>query len=491
MNWPDAKPARYRDVMTCALDATMLASLKRLLGDKGFTADPAEMEPWLSDWRDRVHGRSAALLSPANVGEVQEIVRLAAAARVPLVPQGGNSSMVAGATPPSNGSALLLSLRRMRAVRSLSSDDNVAVAEAGVVLSDLHAAAQTIGRRFPLSLGAKGSATVGGLISTNAGGTQVLRFGTMRALVVGIEAVLPSGDRFDGLSALRKDNRGYDLRQLLIGAEGTLGVVTAASLRLVPAVGARAVAWVGLPGPHAALRLLRMLESATGDAIESFEAMPANALAMVLRHIPGTRAPLEQAHDWNILIEATAPLGAPDPVERLTGLLAQAASDGLIDDAVLASNEAQAEAFWKLRESIAEAERVDGPAAKHDVSVPVSVMPDFLIEARGEVERRFPGARVLGFGHLGDGNIHFNVQPPLDVDGKLWLTEEGPKVNAFVHDLVAARGGSLSAEHGIGQLKLAEFARTVDPVRLSALRAIKQALDPLGIMNPGKLIPSV
>jgi FAD/FMN-containing dehydrogenase len=489
MNWPRAKPWRYSDRMTCAPDATFLAALEARLGPKGFTRDPQEMEPWLSDWRGRVHGRAAALLSPANVDEVQAIVQRAAEARVAIVPQGGNSSMVAGATPSTDGHALLLSLRRMNAIRSLSPEDNVAVAEAGVILSDLHEAAARIGRRFPLSLGAKGTARIGGLISTNAGGTQVLRFGTMRSLVVGIEAVLPSGERFDGLSALRKDNRGYDLRQLLVGAEGTLGVVTAASLRLVPAVGARAVAWVGLAGPHAALTLLRRLEAATGEAIESFEAMPANALAMVLRNIPGTRAPLAGTHEWNILIEATAPVGAPDPVDALTAQLAAAAGEGLIEDAVVAANEAQADALWKLRETIAEAERVDGPAAKHDISVPVSGVPDFLVEARAAVETRFAGSRVVGFGHLGDGNIHFNVLPPPDVDGKAWVETEGPTVNAFVHDFVGARGGSLSAEHGIGQLKLAEFARTAGPVRLHALRAIKEALDPLGIMNPGKLVP--
>jgi FAD/FMN-containing dehydrogenase len=491
MNWPHANPPRYSESMTCVPDATLLAALERRLGPKGFTRDPGEMEPWLSDWRGRVHGRAAALLSPANVDEVQDIVRLAAEARVAIVPQGGNTSMVAGATPPAEGGALLMSLRRMNAIRALSPEDNVAVAEAGVILSDLHEAAARIGRRFPLSLGAKGSARIGGLISTNAGGTQVLRFGTMRALVVGIEAVLPSGERFDGLSALRKDNRGYDLRQLLVGAEGTLGIVTAASLRLVPAVGARAVAWVGLASPHAALTLLRRLEAATGEAIESFEAMPANALAMVLRHVPSTRAPLAGAHAWNILVEATAPAGASDPTERLTIELASAAQQGQIEDAVVAANEAQAEALWKLREVIAEAERAEGPAAKHDISVPVSVVPDFLIEARQAVESRFAGTQVVGFGHLGDGNIHFNVLPPPDVDGKAWLEAEGPAVNAFVHDFVNERGGSLSAEHGIGQLKLAEFARTAGPVRLHALRAIKQALDPLGIMNPGKLVPPV
>jgi len=489
MNWPRAKPCGYSAAMTCVPDATILATLERRLGPKGFTRDAADMEPWLSDWRGRVHGAAAALLSPANTEEVQAIVQFAAEHRIAIVPQGGNSGMVAGATPSADGNALLLSLRRMNAIRSLSPEDNVAVAEAGVILSDLHDAAASIGRRFPLSLGAKGSARIGGLISTNAGGTQVLRFGNMRNLVVGIEAILPSGERFDGLSALRKDNRGYDLRQLLCGAEGTLGVVTAASLKLVPAIGARAVAWVGLDSPHKALTLLRRLEGATGDAIESFEAMPANALSMVLRHISGTRAPLAHAHAWNILIETTAPAGAPDPVEALTAQLAAAAADGLVEDAAIAASEAQAEAFWKLREVIAEAERAEGPAAKHDISVPVSAVPDFLVEARAAVESRFVGTEVVGFGHLGDGNIHFNVLPPKHVDQKAWVETEGKAVNAFVHDFVGARGGSLSAEHGIGQLKLAEFARTAGPARLHALRAIKQALDPLGIMNPGKLVP--
>ena len=475
--------------MTCVPDATMLATLERLLGPKGFTREPSEMAPWLTDWRGRVHGNAAALLSPATTDEVQAIVRLAAEHKVAIVPQGGNSGMVAGATPPADGSALLLSLRRMNAVRSLSPEDNVAVVEAGVILSDLHDAAASIGRRFPLSLGAKGSARIGGLISTNAGGTQVLRFGNMRNLVVGIEAILPSGERFDGLSALRKDNRGYDLRQLLCGAEGTLGVVTAASLKLYPAIGARAVAWVGLATPHQALTLLRRLEAATGDAIESFEAMPANVLDMVLRHITGTRAPLGGTHAWHILIEATAPAGASDPVEALTAHLAQAAEEGLIEDATVAASEAQAEAFWKIREVIAEAERAEGPAAKHDIAVPVSAVPDFLVEARAAVETRFAGSQVVGFGHLGDGNIHFNVLPPQGVDQQAWVDTEGKTVNAFVHDFVAARGGSLSAEHGIGQLKLAEFARTAGPARLHALRAIKNALDPLGIMNPGKLVP--
>lgn len=467
----------------------LLAALADRLGPQGFTADPADMAPWLTDWRGRVRGEAAALLSPANPIETQAIVRLALEAGVPLVPQGGNTSMVAGATPDASGRALIVSTRRMRAIRSLSTADNVVAAEAGVILADLHAAAEAEGRRFPLSLAAKGSATIGGLVSTNAGGTQVLRFGTMRQLVLGIEAVLPSGELFEGLSALRKDNRGYDLRQLLSGAEGTLGIVTAASLRLVPATGARAVAWVGLNDTEAALTLLRRIEAHMGDAIESFEIVPAEALRLVLAHVPGTRAPLSAPHPWNLLIEATAPEGAPDPAAPLTEALSDAIEAGLVQDATVAASEAQAEALWKLRETISEAERVDGIAAKHDVSLPVSAMPRFLVDGASAVERRFPGVRVLAFGHLGDGNVHFNVRAPSGADDRAWFAAESAAISAFVHDLVAGEGGSLSAEHGIGQTKLAEFVRTASPSRLATLTAIKAALDPAGIMNPGKLLP--
>jgi FAD/FMN-containing dehydrogenase len=467
----------------------LLARLATLLGPRGFTADAADLAPWLTDWRGRITGAAAALISPANTAEVAEVVRLAAEAWVAIVPQGGNTSMVAGATPDRGGSALLLSLRRMRTIRSVSALDNVAVAEAGVILSDLHDAAAREGRRFPLSLAAKGSATIGGLVSSNAGGTQVLRFGPMRALVLGIEAVLPDGSRFDGLSALRKDNRGYDLRQLFVGAEGTLGIVTAASLRLAPAIGQRGVAWIGLASPEQALTLLRRLEEATGEAIESFEIVPAAGLDLVLRHIARARQPLAARHEWNVLIEAVAPAGAPPPGDALMVALGSAAEAGLIEDAVVAANEAQAEALWLLREQMSEAERIDGMAAKHDVSVPVSGMPRFMADARGEVERAFPGVRVLAFGHLGDGNVHFNVRPPVGVHPRSWLEGQGAAVSSLVHDLVTAAGGSLSAEHGIGQTKLAEFARLADPVRTATLRAIKAAIDPHNIMNPGKLVP--
>jgi FAD/FMN-containing dehydrogenase len=476
--------------MTCVPDATLLSRLQQRLGPKGFTTDPADMAPRLIDWRRRVAGTAAALLSPASVDDVAYVVRLASEAGVAIVPQGGNTSMVAGAIPAGDSSALLLSMRRMDRIRTISPGDNIAVAEAGVILSTLHEAAAQIGRRFPLSLGARGSATIGGLISTNAGGTQVLKFGNMRSLVLGIEAVLPDGSLLDMLAPLRKDNRGYDLRQLFVGAEGTLGIVTAASLRLVPAIGRRAVAWVGLGDPHAALTLLRGIEEQMGEAVESFELITQLAMDLLARHIPGTRPPLERACAWNVLIEVTAPGGAPDPADLLSQVIGAAIDRGDAEDAVVAVSEAQASALWKLREDVPEAERADGLAVKHDVAVPVSAVPAFLADAIPDVERRFPGASVIAFGHLGDGNIHFNVRPPLDADRAGWIAEHGAAVSLFVHDIVVGRQGTISAEHGIGQTKLAEFARTTDPVRLATLRAIKRALDPRAIMNPGKLIPA-
>jgi len=466
--------------------AAFLETLQDLLGPKGYTADAEDMAPWLTDWRRRYAGAAAAMVSPASTDEVAAVVRLCAEARVPLVPQGGNSSMVAGATPDASGASLLLSMRRMNRIRAMDGEAGLAVCEAGVILQDLHEAAAQARARFPLSLAAKGNATIGGLVSTNAGGTQVLRWGTMRGLVQGLEAVLPDGSIWNGLSPLKKDNRGYDLRHLLIGAEGTLGIVTAASLRLAPAIGSRAVAWVGLASPDDALTLLRRLERLLPDAVESFELVPKSALDLVLAHIPGTRAPLDRPQPWNALIEAVAPEGAPEPA--LAEALAEAMEQGLVADAALAANEAQAESFWKLRESISEAEARDGPAAKHDVSVEVSQMPTFIVEAAADVEVRFPGTRVIAFGHLGDGNVHFNVRAPVGADPD-WLAASSAPVTAHVHDLVVAAGGSISAEHGIGQMKLAELARLAEPARLHAQRAIKQALDPLGIMNPGKLVP--
>lgn len=466
----------------------LLDKLRTLLGPKGFSADPDDLAPRLTDWRGRYHGKAAALLSPASTAEVAAAVALCAEAGAPLVPQGGNTSMVGGATPDASGEALLLSTRRLDRIRALEAGAGIAVCEAGVILQTLHEAALAIGRRFPLTLGARGSATIGGLVSTNAGGTQVLRFGPMRSLVLGLEVVLPDGSVFDGLTPLKKDNRGYDLRQLLIGAEGTLGVVTAASLRLVPAIGERAVAWVGLADAQKAMRLLWHLDITMGEAIESFELVPKSALDLVLDHIPGTRPPLASAAPWNVLVEAVSPMFAPGPEPLLYEGLRSAVELGIAGDATIAASEAQAEALWRLRDSISEAERQDGPAAKHDISVVPEAMADFMTEAAAAVEARFPGTRVNAFGHLGDGNVHFNVRAP-DRAAPAWVEAEGAAVSRYVHDLVTAAGGSISAEHGIGQMKRDELARLAEPARLHALRAIKQALDPRNIMNPGKLVP--
>ena len=468
-------------------EAQLIEQAGRKLGPKAVITDPKEIEPWLTDWRGRVHGAAPAMLAPASTEEAAEIVRLAAEHRVPLVPQGGNTGMAAGATPPADGSAILLSMRRMNRIRSLSAENRLAVAEAGVILATLHDAAHEAGMRFPLTLGARGSCTIGGLTSTNAGGTQVLKFGTMRSLVAGVEAVLPDGSVHDGLSGLKKDNRGYSLDQLLIGAEGTLGVVTAVALRLVPAIAARAVGWAGVASPATALELLRLLEART-HSIEGFELVPQDSLELVLKHIPNTRPPLSGKHPWHVLVEATTADADADIGAELERLLGAALQRGIIADAVLAASESQAEAFWKLRDSISEAERAEGQTLAHDISVAVPDMPAFLVDAAADVERAFPGVVATGFGHLGDGNIHFHVRAAGHAAPD-WYEREGEKITRMVDDLVTAAGGSISAEHGIGQLKRAEFARLAPPGRIQALRAIKQALDPLGIMNPGKLVP--
>jgi FAD/FMN-containing dehydrogenase len=463
-----------------------LAAFRELLGPVGYTDDADLIAPWLTDWRGLYQGQAPAMLSPASTMDVVAAMRIARDYGVPLVPQGGNTSMVGGATPPADGRAVILSLRRMTQIRSVDPAANLAVAEAGVILQTLHDAALAQHRRFPLTLAAKGSATIGGLVSTNAGGTQVLRFGTMRALTLGVEAVLPDGSIHDGLSPLKKDTRGYDLTQLLVGAEGTLGIITAAALRLVPAADARCVAWIGLDSPQTALRLLRLLETLSGEALESFELVPDSSLQAVLRHIPGTRAPLSGHHLWHVLIEA---VGEGDIAVQVEGWLAQAAASDLIADAVMAASETQAEALWKLRESVSAAERASGPAIQHDISVAVDAMPDFMVEAARLVEDAYPGVHASAFGHLGDGNVHFHVRAPDDADEASWRAGQGKSASQMVYDLVTAAHGSISAEHGIGQMKRDELARLSSPARLHTLVAIKQAMDPAGLLNPEKLVP--
>ena len=460
-----------------------------LLGPRGFTCDPDLLEPWLTDWRGRFHGSALGLASPASTREVSELVKLCADFGVPIVPQGGNSGMSGGATPDISGQSVVLSLRRMDAIRTFDRENRQIVCEAGVILQNLHEAAEREGLRFPLTLGGKGSATIGGLVSTNAGGTQVLRHGTMRAQVLGIEAVLADGQIFDSLTALKKDNRGFDLKQLLIGSEGTLGIVTAANLRLIPAIGERVVAWAGVITIHKARELLLHFERTMPTELEGFEVVPAHCLESVLLHLPNARAPLADAYPWHALIEL---VGAPDSKdelrERAESALAAAMEADLLDDAVIAANEAQAEQFWLLRDSIAPAERAIGPAMQHDISVPVERMPSFIETAIPDVEKRFPGTTGVAFGHLGDGNVHFHVLAPKGAKRGEWEESEGKAISRHVHDMVAEWGGSISAEHGIGQMKRDELARLHDPAALSIMRSVKQALDPYGLLNPGKLV---
>lgn len=461
-----------------------------LLGPRGFTQDPDLVDPWLTDWRGRYTGRAIGLASPATTAEVSALVALCAKHGVPLVPQGGNSGMSGGATPDESGAALVLSLRRMNHIVRLDAEAREITCEAGVILQTLHEAVAPLALRFPLTLGGKGSATVGGLIATNAGGTQVLRHGSMRAQVLGIQAVLADGSVFDSLVPLKKDNRGFDLKQLLIGSEGTLGIITGATLRLLPALADRVVLWAGLKDIRDARRLLVHTEAQAGDALEGFEVMPRHSLQAVLDHNPRGRNPLGAIHEWNALIELVADSASAATLPaRAQAMLESAFEAGLVDDATIAMNETQAEEFWALRDEIAPAERALGPAMQHDISVPVARMADFVAETLGQVEARFPGTKAVAFGHLGDGNVHYHVLAPQGAVRGEWEATQGKQISSFVHDLVTQWGGSISAEHGIGQLKVAELARLGDPVHLAIMASVKRALDPQGLLNPGKLVP--
>ncbi|MEO7247239.1 MAG: FAD-binding oxidoreductase, partial [Novosphingobium sp.] len=408
---------------------------------------------------------------------------------VPIVPQGGNSGMSGGATPDSTGRSLLLSLRRMNTIFALDTEDRKVTCGAGVILEVLQKAAEAQNLRFPLMLGGKGSATVGGLISTNAGGTQVLRHGTMRAQVLGLQAVLADGSVFDALTPLRKDNRGFDLKQLLIGSEGTLGIVTAATLRLLPAIIDRVVVWAATPSLQVARALLLYCEAWAGEALEGFEVLPQASLDAVIAHLPSARPPLDGRHPWHVLIEVVADQSQVEGLrDKVEAMIAAAFEAGLVEDAALSSSEAQAETFWLLRDSVAPAERAKGPAVQHDISVPVEKMPAFVDHAVAVIEAAWPGTQAIAFGHLGDGNVHFHVISPSGSKQDLWETGEAKAISGQVHDMVVAWGGSISAEHGIGQVKRAELERLSDPVALNMMRSVKKALDPAELLNPGKLL---
>lgn len=459
-----------------------LAALKAAAGNGGWTEDPSDIAPWLTEWRNRWSGNTPLMLTPRSTEEVARLVTICAEHRVAVVPQGGNTGLVGGQIPYGE---VLLSTRKLRAVRDVTPLDDAMTVEAGVTLLEAQQAATAAGRRFPLSLASEGSATIGGVISTNAGGTQVVRYGMMRDLVLGIEAVMPDGRVFHGLKRLRKDNTGYDLKQLLIGAEGTLGVVTAATLKLFPIMRSRATAMVGLETAHAAIELLARAKAETGGGVEAFELMKRIGMEFVLKHIPDTREPLESTPNWYVLIElASGEPGAADAA--LERLLSDAFEAGLIVDAAIAQNDGQRAAFWKVREEQSAAQKPEGGGWKHDVSVPVSRIADFLDEAAVAVEKFEPGARISAFGHVGDGNMHYDVLCPPGVDHAAFIGRwmAGSEI---VHDIVARYDGSISAEHGLGRLKTEEARRYKTPLEVATMQAVRAAIDPLRIMNPAVL----
>jgi FAD/FMN-containing dehydrogenase len=465
--------------MTIPVPADVIARLKAVLGPGGWSDDPQRLAPKLVEWRDRWSGATPLLALPRSTAEVSAIVGLCAESGVAITPQGGNTGLVGGQIPQGE---ILLSLERMNAIRDLDVADDVIVAEAGVTLAAVREAAAGAGRMFPLGLASEGTATIGGNISTNAGGTQVLRYGNMREQVLGLEAVLPNGEIWNGLKRLRKDNTGYDLKQLLIGAEGTLGVITAASLKLRPLLASRAVAIVGLKSPADAVTLLMRAKAETGGALEAFELMGRPGMGLVMKNIPDQREPLAAEHPWYVLIETAS--GEPGSAEAaMERLLAQALEDELIQDAAIAQTDAQAHAFWALREHQSGAQKREGSAWKHDVSMPVSRIAGFIDQATAEIGRRWPDARVVAFGHVGDGNVHYDVLAAPGGDPAVHNARRDEAAR-LVHDLVVSLGGSISAEHGLGTMKTAEALHYKSPVEVEAQRAIRAALDPKRIMNP-------
>ncbi len=471
---------------TAELDA-LKQRLVEALGNKAVVSETEAMAPFLAEQRGRYQGVAPFVVRPASTAEVATAVRLCAEAGVPVVPQGGNTGLVAGGIPFAEDGAVLLSLGRLNRIREVNATDYSITVEAGCILQQVQEAAERADRLFPLSLGAEGSCQIGGNLSTNAGGVHVLRYGNARDLVLGLEVVLPDGRIWDGLRALRKDNTGYALKHLFVGAEGTLGIITAACLKLFPRPAETAVAFVAVRDPAAAVELLGRSRAATGDRVNAFELIPRIGLDFALKHVAGIEDPLQEPSAWYVLVELASGRADGTLRENLEDFLATAVEDGLVSDAALAANERQAQAFWAIREGMVEAQKFEGGSIKHDVSVAVSKVPDFIARATALVEEMVPGIRPVSFGHVGDGNVHFNLSQPVDADREAFLAR-WEEVNEAVHELVVEMGGSISAEHGIGRLKLAENARFKSAVELDLMRAVKQALDPRGLLNPGKVI---
>jgi len=466
----------------------VLSRITEVVGPRGVIADPAEMAPYLIDERREFPpGKAAMVVRPGSTEEVSQVVAICNETRTAIVPQGGNTGLAGGSTPHTTGNEIVLSLKRMNRVRDVDPLNYTITCDAGVVLADVQKAASEADRLFPLSLGGEGTAVIGGNVSTNAGGTGVLRYGNARELVLGLEVVLPDGRIWDGLSRLRKDNTGYDLKQLFIGAEGTLGIVTGVVLKLFPKPRDIQTAFLAVRDPRAALELLAQARAATDDRVTAFEWIPRLALDYVLKHIPDTRDPLPTRFDHYVLIELTSAHDDGALRERLESVLAAGLEKGLVIDGTMAESRAQAKAFWKLRETIPEAQKPEGASVRHDVAVPVSQVPEFLDRADAIVAKAVPGIRICSFGHLGDGNIHYNLTQPIGADSAAFAARH-EEINRLVYEVALGLRGSISAEHGIGRLKRDIFAEVKPKVALDLMREIKRTLDPNNIMNPGKVL---
>jgi FAD/FMN-containing dehydrogenase len=465
----------------------LIERLRQAVGVEQVLTDATTTAPFLTDWRGRYTGSAQAVVRPASTAEVAAVVRLCAESRTPLVPQGGNTGLVGGATPDTSGRAIVMSTTRLKRIREVDPLNGTLIAEAGCILQHVQQAAREAGRLFPLSLAAEGSATIGGNLSTNAGGTQVLRYGNARELVLGLEVVLPSGEIWEGLRALRKDNTGYDLRDLFIGAEGTLGVITAACLKTYPLPRAQATALFALHSLQDALQLLRMAQEAAGPALTTFEFFSDFCLGLVERHFSASRSPFAERHPQYVLAEVSDHESQAHGDALLQALAERALEENRVADAAIAQSGAQARALWQLRELISEAQAAEGHNIKHDIAVPISAIDRFVTETDALLAQHFGPVRMVTFGHLGDGNLHYNVSAPAGMGERDFLALQ-PAIYRCVHDQVALHAGSISAEHGIGQLKLDENRRYKSEVELSLMRSVKAALDPLGIMNPGKVI---
>jgi FAD/FMN-containing dehydrogenase len=462
-------------------------TLVDIVGPDGILTDAADIAPYLTDHRKLYQGRALAVIVPRSVEQISRLLRFCNENRIGVVPHGGNTGYCGGATPDESGNQVVVSMRRMNRIRGVDALNYSLVAEAGCILADVQRAADEAERFFPLSLGSEGSCQIGGNLSTNAGGLSVLRYGMMRELVLGLEVVLADGRVLSSLSALRKDNTGYDIKSLFLGAEGTLGIITAASVKLFPKIRSSATALVAVPKVRAAVDLLARLREASGDRVSSFELIPRIGIELTTQHIPGVIDPLQQPYSWYVLCELTSARAA-DPLDTIMEeALGAALEDGLVLDAALARNERERAALWKLRETIPEAQRIDGESLKHDISVTITALPDFVERASRWVEDNVPDGRLVIYGHVGDGNLHFNLNQAPGSDRNIFLARE-PAIKRAIHDLVSEFGGSFSAEHGIGRLKVGELEHYAAAVEIDLMRAVKKALDPNGVLNPGKVL---